>query len=115
MEGVSRRDVGCVGSSGSTVFPWSAGEDYEDRSDLGNVEPGDGMRFKGRGPIQLTGRSNYQSCGQDLGLNLEADPEIVCMPSVGFRSTTWYWDTHGLNRWSDSGSDADFVTQTEYV
>jgi|GEM_PF-5538382 len=51
----------------------------------GNTEPGDGPRYHGRGPIQLTGRGNYRAAGQALGLDLEGDPELAASPDVGFR------------------------------
>jgi putative chitinase len=56
----------------------ASGAAYEGRRDLGNTQPGDGRRFKGRGPIQLTGRANYQRAGQALGLNLVAtQPKLL--------------------------------------
>ncbi|WP_157785525.1 M15 family metallopeptidase [Sinorhizobium fredii] len=55
---------------------------YEGRRDLGNNEPGDGPRFKGRGYVQLTGRHNYKRIGDSIGMNLIADPELANEPSV---------------------------------
>ncbi len=73
------------------------GSAYEGRADLGNTQPGDGKRYKGRGPIQLTGRSNYRAAGAALGLDLEGDPELAAAPRVGFRVAAWYWTSRGLN------------------
>jgi len=80
---------------------------YEWREDLGNVYEGDGPRYKGRGPIQLTGRHNYTRAGEALGLDLVNDPECVATPEVGFRTACWYW-TNGssygdLNYYADMG------------
>jgi hypothetical protein len=68
---------------------------------LGNIQPGDGKRFKGRGPIQLTGRANYQRFGQLLGLNLVTAPEQAAQPTVGFRTAALYWANRGLNELAD--------------
>ena len=89
----------------------ASGAAYEGRTDLGNTQRGDGKRFKGRGPIQLTGRYNYNRASQALGLNLINDPESVCLPSRGFLTTAWFWMDKNLNRWSTSSS-SDFSQLT---
>jgi predicted chitinase len=78
------------------------GSAYEGRHDLGNTQPGDGCRYKGRGPIQLTGRSNYRLCGQALHLDLENKPQLASQPDVGFRVAGWFWAVHHLNFLADS-------------
>ena len=60
---------------------------------LGNTQPGDGERYKGRGHIQLTGRWNYRAAGQALGLPLEEQPDLVNRPEIGAKVTLWYWNT----------------------
>lgn len=81
----------------------ASGAAYEGRKSLGNTEPGDGKRYKGRGPIQLTGRANYRRAGKALGLDLEGHPEKAAEPDVGFRVAGWFWKTHGLNELADKG------------
>jgi len=68
---------------------------------LGNSQPGDGYRFKGRGPIQLTGRANYQRFGQLLGIDLVSKPERAAEPEVAFRIAALYWANRGLNELAD--------------
>jgi predicted chitinase len=87
----------------------ASGAAYEGRRDLGNTQPGDGRRYKGRGPIQLTGRANYRAAGQALGLPLEAEPTLAAQPAVGFRVAVWFWTTRGLNALADRG-DFDGIT-----
>jgi predicted chitinase len=79
----------------------ASGSAYEGRKDLGNTQSGDGKRFKGRGPIQLTGRANYDKYGRLLNLNLVGNPEIAATPEVGFRIAALYWDLNGLNELAD--------------
>jgi len=83
---------------------FASGQEYEGRKDLGNTQPGDGPRFKGRGPIQLTGRANYTAAGADLGVDIVNDPDLVAGPQVGFRTTVWFWNKHGLNLLADAGN-----------
>lgn len=78
------------------------GSAYEGRTDLGNTQPGDGKRYKGRGPIQLTGRRNYRAAGAALDLPLELKPEMAAQISVGFRVAGWYWTTRKLNALADA-------------
>lgn len=79
----------------------ASGEAYEGRKDLGNTQPGDGKRFKGRGFMQITGRANYQACGEALGLDLIASPELLQEPVNAARSAGWYWHSRNLNRFAD--------------
>ena len=76
---------------------------YEGQLDLGNTEPGDGHRYMGRGPLQLTGRSNYRTTGRRIGYPLEAQPELASQIGVGSLIAVDYWTTRDLNRLADQG------------
>jgi putative chitinase len=79
---------------------------------LGNVNPGDGPRYKGRGPIQLTGRNNYIACGKALGIDLVDNPDLAVQPGIAFRTAGWFWSTHGLNALADQ---SDYRTITRRI
>ena len=79
----------------------ASGAAYEGRADLGNTVAGDGKRFKGRGPIQLTGRANYRTFGRRIGIDLERHPEIAAIPSIGLHTALEYWRDRGLNALAD--------------
>jgi putative chitinase len=81
----------------------ASGQAYEGRVDLGNTQRGDGVRFRGRGLLQVTGRANYAACGKALGLDLLAQPELIELTVNACRSAGWFWQTHGLNALADAG------------
>lgn len=83
--------------------PTAQQERYEGRQDLGNIHPGDGFKYRGRGLIQVTGRANYYQCGADLGLNLIEHPELLEEPINAARSAGWFWNARGLNELADVG------------
>jgi putative chitinase len=74
---------------------------YDGRRDLGNVQPGDGNRFHGRGIFQLTGRANYAHMSGILGVDLVANPELAQTPDISVRVACEYWKSHNLNAYAD--------------
>lgn len=82
-----------------TLREYASGEAYEGRADLGNTRPGDGVRFRGRGIFQTTGRANYLALGlrkgrRDLFVNA---PELLEQPEHAVWSACAYWMARGLN------------------
>ena len=99
--------------------PTPAQAGYEGRKDLGNTQPGDGKRFLGRGPIQITGRANYARVRDRLRKFLgemvpdfEASPELLENPRWGAYASALFWYDHGLNALADTG---DFMTITRRI
>ena len=96
--------------------PTDAQRRYEPPSDLaaklGNTQAGDGKLFKGRGPIQITGRFNYKKYGGLLGIDLTANPALAATPDVAFATAGLYWKTNGLNELADA---EQFVTITRRI
>lgn len=68
---------------------------------LGNTQPGDGWRFRGRGLIQLTGRSNYQAYQNAGGGLVVGDPDLAAEPMEAARIAAWYWSSRNLNALAD--------------
>jgi putative chitinase len=83
------------------VREYASGAAYEGRADLGNVKPGDGVRFKGRGLIQITGRANYFALGKAFGVDFVADPLLLEQPVYAALSAGWYWNSRNLNELAD--------------
>lgn len=92
----------------------ASGEAYEGREDLGNTEVGDGVKFKGRGPIQITGKNNYRDCSLALfgDERLLDHPELLEQPEHGCRAAGWFWKTRKLNHLADNGK---FVAITKRI
>lgn len=70
---------------------------------LGNTQPGDGWRFRGRGIIQITGRANYRSATEAIyqDLRLLDNPDLLLQPEPAVASAFWYWDTNRLAQITD--------------
>lgn len=102
----------CAHESGGFIYmeEIASGQAYEGRADLGNTQPGDGKRYKGRGPIQLTGRANYRRVGRLIGIDLEAHPDIVSCPSIGLLVGCVFWSDAGLNALADA-DDINRITR----
>jgi putative chitinase len=96
----------------NTNEEYASGKDYEGRDDLGNVNVGDGVRFKGRGLIQVTGRANYAECGKALGIDLISNPQRLGDFDLACRSAGWFWRKMELN--GDADQD-DIMTITRLV
>jgi len=84
-------------------------------ANLGNIEPGDGKRFKGRGPIQITGRANYRRFGDLLGTDLVADPARAALPELAFRIAGLFWSKKGLNELADRATHEAFREITRRI
>ena len=90
----------------------AGGGAYDNRRDLGNLEPiaieaantngtTAGRFYKGHGPIQITGYYNHKKCGEALGIDLINHPTLLIRPEHGCRSAGWYWDSRQLNELAD--------------
>lgn len=92
---------------------------YANRMGNGSPESGDGYRFRGRGPIQLTGKTNYIVTGDALGLPLFKKPQLVVEKPVGALVAARYWNVNKLSLLSedlpDDNDNADFVTITRRI
>lgn len=85
---------------------YASGKAYEGRKDLGNTVAGDGVKFKGRGIFQCTGRANYAAYGKRLGLDLLKEPALARRPDISVRIAVMYWNDKGLNAYADKGDTA---------
>ena len=85
---------------------------YSNRMGNGDEESGDGWKHCGRGFIQLTGKSNYEECGEALGKDLGEDPLYLTTPEGAARSAAWFWHKNGLNKYADAD---DILTCTKRI
>ena len=91
----------------------ASGRAYEGRKDLGNIHPGDGEKYKGRGIIQITGRVNYELLAQEWNMpELVDEPQLLAEPELAVKSAYWFWDKHKLNELADG---RNFATITRRV
>ena len=82
---------------------------------MGNTEDGDGAKYIGRGLIQITGKENYTHCGQALGIDLVANPQLLEEPRYAALSAGWFWNKKGLNALADDGTSNAFEVMTKRI
>lgn len=90
--------VGVETGSFAPIPEFASGDEYEGRTDLGNTQPGDGRRYKGRGFVQITGRSNYTTYGNILGVDLVGNPDLALDPNIASQIFAVYFTDHRI-RW----------------
>jgi putative chitinase len=95
-----------------TSQEYASGSAYEGRSNLGNIRPGDGRRFKGRGRIMVTGRANYAAMSKALGIDLVGQPELLAQSPTSELASGQWWKDHDCNSFCDRD---DFVGLTRRI
>ena len=85
---------------------------YGGRMGNGDEASGDGYRYCGRGLIQITGKSNYQSFADSLGIDVNDTPDYLATFEGAVQSACWFWEANNLNRWADAG---DILTLTKKI
>lgn len=93
----------------------ASGAAYEGRKDLGNTSPGDGVRYKGRGLIQITGKFNYKKISDACGVDFIANPELLETTDWASVSAAWFWSVNNLNELADLNTDDAFVKITKRI
>ena len=88
-----------------TCEEYASGKAYEGRKDLGNIQPGDGMRFKGHGFFQTTGRFNHKKVTEatfaKLGIDFEEEPRRLTEIEIAVESACIFWRDNNLSKWAD--------------
>lgn len=95
-----------------TSEEYASGSAYEGRNDLGNTQPGDGKRFKGRGRVMVTGRANYAAVHTALGVDCINRPTLLAKCPNSELASGWWWSSHGCNGFADRD---DFVGLTKRI
>jgi len=83
---------------------------YANRMGNGDEESGEGWAYRGRGLIQLTGKTNYEACGEAIGVDLVSNPDLVSTPEYAALTAGWFWDKNHLNKFSDA-NDMEGLTK----
>lgn len=74
---------------------------YANRMGNGDEASGEGWKYRGRGAIQITGKSNYKACGDDIGIDLISNPDELCKMPASILSAGWFWKANNLNSFAD--------------
>lgn len=97
------------------VIELADGKAYEGRKSLGNTQPGDGPKYKGRGLIQITGRNNYTELSKDLEYDFVFHPQDLANPRPACLSAGWFWKRANLNPLADVVTVESFKKITKKI
>ena len=86
-----------VGKAFKPIREIASGQAYEFRADLGNIQAGDGVKYKGRGYIQITGRNNYANYGKAFNVDLINNPDLALQPELSAKILARYFKDRGVN------------------
>ena len=85
---------------------------YANRMGNGDEASGDGWKYRGRGVIQLTGKSNYEAAGAFLDIKIIENPDLVSEPEFAMLTAGWFWNSRDLNKYADN---KDYITLTKRI
>jgi putative chitinase len=109
--GAGKRDAAAYARNPEKIANYVYMDEFR-TAKMGNVNPGDGWRFRGRGLKQLTGRDNYTRFGKSVGMTAEEAAEYVATEKGAIESACWFWDTNKLNTIADTD---DVVLMTRRI
>lgn len=88
---------------------------YANRLGNGDEASGDGWKYRGRGPFQITGEKNYTLCGKAIGVDLVANPDLLLIPEYGALAAGWFWSSNNLNRYADLNTIDGYTKLTKAI
>ena len=109
--GAGKRDAAAYARNPEKIANYVYMDEFR-TAKMGNTQPGDGWRFRGRGLKQLTGRDNYTRFGKSVGMTAEEAAEYVATEKGAVESACWFWDTNKLNTIADTD---DVVLMTRRI
>jgi putative chitinase len=109
--GAGKRDAAAYSRNPEKIANYVYMDEFR-TAKMGNVNPGDGWRFRGRGLKQLTGRDNYTRFGKSVGMTAEQAADYVATEKGAIESACWFWDTNKLNTIADTD---DVVLMTRRI
>jgi putative chitinase len=109
--GAGKRDAAAYARNPEKIANYVYMDEFR-TAKMGNTQPGDGWRFRGRGLKQLTGRDNYTRFGKSVGMTAEQAAEYVATEKGAIESACWFWDTNKLNTIADTD---DVVLMTKRI
>jgi putative chitinase len=88
---------------------------YANRMGNGDELSGDGWRYRGSGPTQITGKTSTQNYFKSVGLPIWTDPNVICQPEHYFRSAVWFWDENNVWQYSEQATEQAIIHTSKKI